>query len=69
MHVKAHLDVDMVAVETTDKISLMVDLTAPIGDAQKTRPGQAVQDPRRSAETEEGEVVFLPPRPVTGAGL
>ena len=43
MHVKAHLDVDMVAVETTDKISLMVDLTAPIGDAQKTRPGQAVQ--------------------------
>ena len=43
MHVKAHLDVDMVAVETTDRISLMVDLTAPIGDAQKTRPGQAVQ--------------------------
>lgn len=43
MHVKAHLDVDMVAVETTDKVSLMVDLTAPIGDAQKTRPGQAVQ--------------------------
>ena len=43
MHVKAHLDVDMVAVETTDKVSLMVDLAAPIGDAQKTRPGQAVQ--------------------------
>jgi Ca-activated chloride channel family protein len=43
MHVKAHLDVDMVAVEATDKISLMLDLTAPMGDAQKTRPGQAVQ--------------------------
>ncbi|MFM8922109.1 MAG: vWA domain-containing protein, partial [Candidatus Nanopelagicaceae bacterium] len=43
MHVKAHLDVDMVAVETTDRVSLMVDLTAPIGDAQKSRPGQAVQ--------------------------
>lgn len=43
MKVKAYLDVDMVAVETTDRVSLMVDLTAPIGDAQKSRPGQAVQ--------------------------
>lgn len=43
MKVTAHLDVDMVAVETNDRISLMVDLTAPINDAQKTRPGQAVQ--------------------------
>ena len=43
MHVKAHLDVDMVALEATDKVSLMLDLTAPIGDAQKSRAGQAVQ--------------------------
>ncbi len=43
MHVKAHLDVDLVALETTDKVTLMLDLTAPINDAAKTRPGQAVQ--------------------------
>ncbi len=43
MHVKAHLNVDLVALETTDKVTLMLDLTAPINDAAKTRPGQAVQ--------------------------
>lgn len=43
MHVKAHLDVDLVALESPDKVTLMLDLTAPITDAAKTRPGQAVQ--------------------------
>lgn len=43
MHVKAHLDVDLVALETQDKITLMLDLTAPITEASKDRPGQAVQ--------------------------
>lgn len=43
MHVKAHLDVDLVALESADKVTLMVDLTAPITDAAKSRPGQAVQ--------------------------
>ena len=43
MHVKAHLDVDLVALETTDKVTMMLDLTAPITDAAQSRPGQAVQ--------------------------
>ena len=43
MHVKAHLDVDLVALESADKVTMMVDLTAPITDAAKVRPGQAVQ--------------------------
>jgi Ca-activated chloride channel family protein len=43
MHVKAHLDVDLVALETQDNITLMLDLTAPITEASKDRPGQAVQ--------------------------
>lgn len=43
MHVKAHLDVDLVALESADRVTLMVDLTAPMTDAAKVRPGQAVQ--------------------------
>lgn len=43
MHVKAHLDVDLVALESADRVTLMVDLTAPMADAAKVRPGQAVQ--------------------------
>jgi len=43
MKVKAVLDVDMVAMEAADKITLMLDLTAPENVKKSTRPGQAVQ--------------------------
>ena len=43
MNVKALLDVDMVALEAADKVTLMLDLTAPANPAQSTRPGQAIQ--------------------------
>jgi Ca-activated chloride channel family protein len=43
MIVKATLDLDMVALESDDRVTLMLDLTAPINEASKDRPGQAVQ--------------------------
>ena len=43
MKIQALLDVDMVALEATDKVTLMLDLTAPINPAHASRPGQAVQ--------------------------
>ena len=43
MHVKALLDVDMVAMESSDKVTLMLDLTAPANPAHTSRPGQCVQ--------------------------
>jgi Ca-activated chloride channel family protein len=43
MHVKAVLDVELVAVEAADQITLLIDLTAPISPEQADRPGQAVQ--------------------------
>ena len=43
MHVKALLDVDMVAMEAADKVTLMLDLTAPANPKHTSRPGQAVQ--------------------------
>jgi Ca-activated chloride channel homolog len=43
MHVKALLDVDMVAMEATDNLTLMLDLTAPANPKHVSRPGQAVQ--------------------------
>ena len=43
MQIKALLDVDMVALEATDKVTLMIDLTAPQNPKHATRPGQAVQ--------------------------
>jgi Ca-activated chloride channel family protein len=43
MIVKANLDLDMVALESDDRVTLMLDLTAPINEASKDRPGQAVQ--------------------------
>ncbi len=43
MHVKALLDVDMVAMESADKVTLMLDLTAPANPVHATRPGQCVQ--------------------------
>lgn len=43
MNVKALLDVDMVAMESTDKVTLMLDLTAPANPIHASRPGQCVQ--------------------------
>lgn len=43
MNVKALLDIDLVALESTEKVTMMLDLTAPITDAAKSRPGQAVE--------------------------
>ena len=43
MKVKALLDVDMVAMEATDKVTLMLDLTAPANPVHASRPGQCVQ--------------------------
>ena len=43
MKVKAVLDVDMIAMEATDQVTLMLDLTAPENANQTSRPGQTVQ--------------------------
>ena len=43
MNVKAILDIDLVALESTEKVTMMLDMTAPITDAAKSRPGQAVE--------------------------
>ena len=43
MHVNAHLDLDLVALETADRITLMLDLTAPDSPGSLDRPGQAVE--------------------------
>jgi len=43
MNVKALLDVDMVAMEAADKVTLMLDLTAPANPKHTSRPGQGVQ--------------------------
>jgi len=43
MHVKAHLDLDLVALEAADQLTLMLDLTAPITDKAKNRASQAIQ--------------------------
>lgn len=43
MKMQALLDVDMVALEATDKVTLMLDLTAPANPAHVSRPGQCVQ--------------------------
>ena len=43
MNVKALLDIDLVALESTEKVTMMLDMTAPITDAAKSRPGQAVE--------------------------
>lgn len=43
MKVKAVLDVDMVALEASDKVTLMLDLTAAADVQVNTRPGQTVQ--------------------------
>ena len=43
MNIAAHLDVDLIALEAAEHITLMLDLTAPQSDANKDRPAQAVQ--------------------------
>jgi Ca-activated chloride channel family protein len=43
MHVKAHLDLDLVALEAADQLTLMLDLAAPITDKAKNRAPQAIQ--------------------------
>ena len=37
MNVKAILDIDLVALESTEKVTMMLDMTAPITDAAKSR--------------------------------
>ena len=46
MHIEAHLDVDLVAVETEDEVSVLVELTAPVApppDPGQERPARALQ--------------------------
>jgi Ca-activated chloride channel homolog len=43
MQIKALLDVDIVAVESDDKLSVLLELTAPSGDASRTRPPANLQ--------------------------
>ena len=43
MNIKAILDVDMLAIEANDEITLMLDLTAPQNPLYANRDGQAVQ--------------------------
>src|SRR4051812_41689742 len=45
MHITAHLDVDMVAVETEDEISVLLELAAPAAstDADEARPPATLQ--------------------------
>ena len=43
MNVNAILDIDLVALESTEKVTMMLDMTAPISDAAQARPGQAVE--------------------------
>lgn len=55
MNVKALLDVDMVALEAADKVTLMLDLTAPQNPMHASRPGQAVQVVLDRSGSMEGE--------------
>ena len=43
MHTRLILDTDIIAIEAADKVTLMVDLTAPIADSQLSRPPRGVQ--------------------------
>ena len=42
MHISAHLDIDVVAVENDDVVTVLLDLTAPTGEVDASRPEQAV---------------------------
>jgi len=43
MHVTAHLDVDLVAIEQTDEITIMLELVAPTEPPGRDRPSAAIQ--------------------------
>jgi len=43
MHTKLFLDTDIIAIESEDKVTLMVDLTAPAAPNQSSRPARGVQ--------------------------
>lgn len=38
MHINAHLDVDVVAVENDDVVTVLLELTAPTGGVDAARP-------------------------------
>lgn len=42
MHVTAHLNVDLIAIDQDEDVTCLVELTAPVSDATATRPGQAL---------------------------
>ncbi|MCB0902139.1 MAG: VWA domain-containing protein, partial [Actinobacteria bacterium] len=42
MHINAVLEMDVVALEQDDSVTVMLDLTAPQNDEDKDRPAQAV---------------------------
>ena len=43
MKTKLILDTDLVAIESEDKVTVMVDLTAPVTENQTSRPARGVQ--------------------------
>jgi Ca-activated chloride channel family protein len=43
MKTKLILDTDIIAIESEDKVTLMVDLTAPLAESQTSRPARGVQ--------------------------
>ena len=43
MKTKLILDTDIIAIEAADKVTLMVDLTAPVSENQTSRPARGVQ--------------------------
>ena len=43
MKTKLILDTDIIAIEAEDKVTLMVDLTAPVAESQTSRPARGVQ--------------------------
>ena len=43
MKTKLILDTDIIAIESEDKVTLMVDLTAPVAESQASRPARGVQ--------------------------
>ena len=48
MHINAHLDIDLVAIETTDSVTLMLELEAPAADDASCT---VTRCPFRAAET------------------
>ena len=42
MHISAHLDIDVVAVENDDVVTVLLDLTAPTGEVDASRPEHSV---------------------------